>query len=353
MSSESKAPATPERTTGSSDTDDDISEFATPELKEKLQHRRRLSRIFISPAESQPLGYQRTLAATKIQALSRGWISRKKTKRFISGLEETIAAESGTDMPTNKTSIAGESNILESPEKKWYVSTFSSEIQEVQRLRRESMEDLRSSITSESKYSKNVDDKYDLEYDVTCMIHNSMDTSTSFEPYNRILRRMLVCDFLCAYENEVHSEVILAMLVYASSRRSAANKFIMTSHMEDLIGEFVDGKTYNSRFAHEIIKVDFYLNACAKAYEQRSQGNESSVLPACPEKLFSKVGKAVCRKVEETYREKFQHVLEVEKERAEKLKSTVTPSFVQQTSAVVGLIAVLGMATAIFRGRAM
>ena len=89
---------------------------------------------------------------------------------------------------------------------------------------------------------KNIDDKYDLEYDVTCMIHNSMDTSTSFEPYNRILRRMLVCDFLCAYENEVHSEIILAMLVYASSKRSAANKFIMTSHMEDVIGEFVDGK---------------------------------------------------------------------------------------------------------------
>ena len=350
MASESKAPATPERAGGNSDTDDDISEFATPELKEKLQHRRRVSRIFASPIKRESIGYRQTLAATKIQSLIRGWVSRKKTKRFVSGLEKTIA-ESGTDMPSNKTSIAGSSNILESPEKQWYVSTFSSEIQEVQRLRRESMEDLRSSITSESKYSKNVDDKYDLEYDVTCMIHNSMDTSTSFEPYNRILRRMLVCDFLCAYENEVHSEIILAMLVYASSKRSAANKFIMTSHMEDVIGEFVDGKSYNSRFAHEILKVDFYLNACAKAYEQRSQGIESSLLPACPENLFSKVGKAVCRKIEETYREKFQRALEIEKERAEKSKLGSTPSFVQQTSAVVGLIAVLGMATAIFRGR--
>ena len=41
----------------------------------------------------------------------------------------------------------------------------------------------------------------------------------------------------------------------------------------------------------------------------------------------------------------------IELEKLEKIKSKSKPSFVQQTTAMVGLIAVLGMATMIFKSK--
>ena len=361
----------------------DISKNASPELKQKLKHRRRVSHMYSSntrlvhssslsstteeekgglAANDASKRFVKTNAVLKIQAIVRGHISRKKTTQLIIGLEKTIAENSDEDdMNNNKStrsnkdtksnSKRGSNNILESPQKKWYVSTFSNEIQEVQRVRRESMEDGRSITTTSTKASKNVNDNYDIEYDVTCMIHNSREADHSFEPYNRMLRRMLICDFLCAYENEIHSEIILAMLIYASAKRGTTDQFIMTSHMEDMIGEFFEAKTYNAKFCHDILKVDFYLQSCVKASRKRSAGDETSNIPVFPENLFSKVSKVVCNKIREIYTKQFKEFEAIELEKLEKIKSKSKPSFVQQTTAMVGLIAVLGMATMIFKSK--
>jgi hypothetical protein len=246
--------------------------------------------------------------AITIQKWARGHLVRLKVQEIWNSLEDSAKAiesgggpsSDGAEEYSEDPDEASQDNrrnrsnsILNSPQKRWYVSTFSEELGGVTRARNES------NSTSAEENSGTPLNYGNLDYDVYCLIQNTNYFRSRSHLSNQNLRRMLIATYLMEYEDEIVVQNVLQMLTVVCGKRISFDEIILPTKMHDLLVEFNNKSTNNARFVLDVLKVDLYLASCAKELEGYRYGR--ALATAVPGNLHSKVARSACKLIQQYY----------------------------------------------------